>query len=401
MSDKFSDVDNLLRGLFPSSHLSLQELFDKKAYELELPPTSIYNMIGIQSRTIKGILSGTQKIVDVTNLIKIANFLQLPKEDIIKLYLEAVERNFPTSVISHEKIEFIRENFNLAVLRKAGLINSLTDFEHIEKRLVERLGLKSIFEYRKPNSDIAFSSGVFKPENNIVRENWIRFATACFEEISNPYEFRRDDLIKLFPKIRKYSIDVALGITEVIRMLYKLGITVVVMAPLQSLQLRGATFSVNRKPCIALTNYRGHYATLWFALVHELYHVLFDWEEIKANKYHLTDDANEELSVKERESQADDFTREFLFSNEKIAAIKPFINDKEYVKEFAIENQVHPSIAYVFNAFTSKGTDSKAWARAVANSPKVAEAIASIEISWTDERSVEEIIQHHKPVLYI
>ena len=400
MSNRFRDVDALLNGLFPSNHQTLQEIFDKRVYELELSPTSVYKMLGIQYRTIKGILTGTQKLIDITNLAKISDFLQIPKKEVVTLYLEAVERNFPPDSIPLEKIDFIKANFNLAVLRKSGLISSITDFVHIDRRLTERLGLKSIFEYRHPSNDIAFSSGVFRPENSLVRANWIKFTTALFEEIDNPYPYRREELMRIFTNLRRHSMDVKRGLAEVIKMLYKVGITVLVLSPLQTLQLRGATFSVNNKPCIALTNYRGFYATLWFGLIHELYHTLFDWEDIRTNRYHLTDDSNEELSVRERELEADNFAREYLLPYDKIKLIRPYINDNAYVQEFAISNQVHPSIAYVFNAFEAKGTDSKAWARAKAHSPDVEDAIKDIGISWGDERPLEEIIKPLKATLY-
>jgi hypothetical protein len=400
MIDKFSDIDALLNGLMKPDKQTLQEIFDKKLQELDIALTVACKLMDIQSRTLKGILSGSQKVIDVTNLNKLASFLQLPKEQVIKLYSDAVEENFPTTNVTPDKINFIRENFDLAVLRKAGLIDSITDFAHIEKRLVTRLGLKSIFEYRKPNMDIAFSSGRFKAENILTRAYWVNAATFVFQEINNPYPYNREDLIKLFPTLRWYTMNVDLGLVDVVKQLYKLGITVIFQDSLQSLQLRGATFAVNGKPCIALTNFVGFYSTVWFALIHELYHVLFDWEEIKVNKYHLTDDSNEELSVRERENEADKFARNYLFSEEKTNYIRRYINDKEFVAEFAAENHVHPSFPYVFVAF---GHDNRtAWGRARANSPTtdVDRAVAPIDMTCHGEESVEERIQKVKHKIY-
>ncbi|MFB9865653.1 ImmA/IrrE family metallo-endopeptidase [Rufibacter immobilis] len=398
MHGRFKDIDTLLNGIMAPDELTLKELFERKVGELRLAPTAAYNIIGIQSRTIKGILNGSQKVVDITNLTKIANFLQLPREKVVALFLDAVEKNFPTYNISPEKIEFIKSNFDLAVLRKSGLIDNITDFEQIEKRIVARLGLRSIFEYRKPSIDVAFSSGLFKPENDLTRSFWVQSALACFNEIDNPYPYDREELIKVFPKIRRHSMNVERGLLEIIRALYKIGITVIYQPPLQKLQLRGATFSNNNKPCIVLTNYVGFYATLWFALIHELYHVLFDWEEIKANKYHLTDDSNEQLSVREREAEADDFAREYLFSKQKTADVRPYINNSVYVEKFAADNHVHPSLIYVFNAFDAPKGNRMVWAIARKNSPEIEECTKALDIPW--ERSVEEVVQSLKPEVY-
>jgi len=399
MIDKFSDIDALLNGLMKPEKQTLQELFDKKLQELGMSPTVACKIIEVQPRSLKGILSGSQKVVDVTNLNKLANFLQVPKELVLKLYSDAVEENFPTATITGDKITFIKENFDLAVLRKAGLIDSISDFAHIEKRLTTRLGLKSIFEYRKPSVDIAFSSGNFKAENNLTRAYWVNAASVVFKEIDNPYPYSREELIKLFPTLRWHTTNVDLGLVDVVKQLYKLGITVIFQDSMQTLQLRGATFSVNGKPCIALTNYVGFYSTVWFALIHELYHVLFDWEEIKANKYHLSDDSNEQLSVREREDEADKFAREYLFSEEKIKQVRRYIQDEEYVAEFAAEHHVHPSFLYVFTAKYSSDNRS-AWARARLHSPDVNRAVRLIDMTCHGDEPVEQTIQKVKHKIY-
>ena len=396
MTDNFKDIASLL--FKPES---LKELFERKLIELDLNQTSVLNILGIQSRALTKILDGTQKLIDPTVLVKLAHFLQLPNEKVFKLYLDAVERNFPVETAPPEKIKFIRENFDLAVLKKAGFINSLTDFNHIEQRLLARLGLRSIFEYRKPPIDIAFSSGYFKQESSLTRGFWIKAAMACFEEIDNPNDYDREKLITLFPQLRWYTMNEERGISEVIRLLYRVGVTVIYQPPLQTLQLRGATFSVNDKPCIVLTNYVGFYATLWWGLIHELYHVLFDWDEILTNKYHLTDDSNEQLSVQERESMADNFAREYLFSNEKLKTLRPFIQDASYVGDVAKDNHVHPSIIYAFNAFDTGKNDRKAWARARRHSPDIKEVIKKIDLPWEDAHRVEEIFEVRKSLIYI
>lgn len=402
MDDKFSDIDALLNGIMMPDKPTLQELFDKKLREFKMTLSAASKIIGMQPRAVKKILNGSQKLLDVSNLPSIANFLEIPREEVIKLFLEALERNSPTSAgASSNRVSFIKENFDLIVLRKAKFIQSITDFKHIEKRITARLGLKSIFEYRKPTIDIAFSSGSFKPENDRTRAFWIRAAMACFEEIDNPNEYSRQDLIALFPRLRWHTMNVEHGLTEIIKQLYKIGITVVFQPPLLTLQVKGATFNINRKPCIVLTNYVGFYPTLWFALIHELYHVLFDWEEIKEGKYHLTDDSNEQLSVREREKEADSFARNYLFSNEKMDRVRPYLSDTEYVKEFARDNHVHPSLIYAFHAFDVGDTDRMAWARAKRNSPPVGDSIEVIDLPWVDENPVEELLHKYKSEVYI
>lgn len=369
MATKFN-VDGLIGDLFDLD--TLKNVFDSRLIELKIAPTTASDILDIDYRAMLNIINGTKKIADYTNLIKIASFLQISTAEVVRLYVKALEKNFPEqSSISPEEVKFIQDNFDLAALKKAGFIKSITDFPEINMKLTQALGLRSILDYVKPSGDVAFSSGAKKPKNENNRLQWIAFARETFEEINNPHDYNRQALTEYFPKIRWHCTNVELGLPSVIKDLYKMGVTVIYQEALPALHLRGATFAVYDKPCVVLTNYRGFYPTLFFALIHELFHVLFDWEEIKANGYHLTDDDEKELSVKAKEDEADEFAREYLFSKEKTQFIKPHLNNNpEFVEKFTLENHVHPSFAYVFNAFDLGKTHRWAWALANTYNPK-------------------------------
>src|SRR5690348_15874680 len=92
--DKIQDINTLLNNVLKPETPGLKELFDKKVAELQITFTNVLEILNIQHRALKGILEGTQKMVDVTNLIKLANFLQLSKEDVIKLYIDSLEKSY-------------------------------------------------------------------------------------------------------------------------------------------------------------------------------------------------------------------------------------------------------------------------------------------------------------------
>jgi HTH-type transcriptional regulator/antitoxin HigA len=398
--DKIQDINAILNNILKPETPGLKELFDNKVAELQITSTNVLEILNIQHRALKGILEGTQKMVDVTNLIKLANFLQLPKEDVIKLYIDSLEKTYSENIVSPKKIKFIQENFDLAALKKAGFIDSISDFENIESKLVSFLGLKSIFEYKRPSIKPAFSAGLVKPKNELTRSLWIHSAMTYFEDINNPYEYDRKALIEYFPNIRWHSTNVEFGLLTIIKDLYKLGVTVIYQAPLPALHLRGATFSINDKPCIVLTNYVGFYGTLWFALIHELFHVLFDWDEIRNNIYHLSDQDENELVVKEKEKEANSFAREYLFPKEKMNQINYNINNSVFVEEFAKNNHVHPSIIYVFNAYDSSKTNRVAWARARKNEPDISKCISHLENPWKSSKPINQIVREKKLEIY-
>ncbi len=400
MDNRKFNVDELLSGIFkPIQKRTLREVFNQRLDELEITQTNACEILKMEFRTLNGILDGTQKRIDVINLIKISDFLKSSKELVIQLYIESLESNFPHEVsLSPDKIEFIKANFDLAVLKKANFIDSVTDFPEIEKKITSFFGLKTIYDYERPAVDVAFSAGLVEPKNKLTRAFWIQAAKTAFEEIDNPHPYDRKALVEYFPQIRWHSTSVELGLKNVIRDIYRTGVTIIYQPSLPALHLRGATFCVNGKPCIVLTNYVGFYPTLWFALIHELFHVIFDWDEIRSNQYHLSGIDDERLTVIEKEKEADHFAREYLFSKEKTQKIKPYLNDREYVKEFAHNNHVHPSFIYVFNAHD---TGSRlAWARAKTETPDMTSLFINIENSWSNPVSIREYVKSIESNLY-
>jgi HTH-type transcriptional regulator/antitoxin HigA len=400
-------LDQLLNELYKpqpnSDKVTLNSLFEKRLNELDITRTDAQRIINIEYRTLNGILSGSQKRVDFFILLKLAGFLKISKHEIATLYLEAMEQSFPDAgILVSDKIEFIKSTFDLATLRKVGFIKSITDFEEIEHNICELFELSDIFEYKSPSVDVAFSSGAVQPNNLQNRAIWLMQAEKTLKALNNTYEYNRDSLIKYFSKIRWHSTDVNYGLVNVIKDLYKLGITVVWQASLPTIHLRGATIPVNGKPCIILTNYRGFYPTIWFALLHELYHVIFDWEEIKVGKYHFSEEEGErQLSVREKEQEADNFAREYLFSNDKLSHIQAYIDDDNYVDSFARSNHVHKSFIYVFHAFNvSKSQDKFAWARAKKYNPDITGLLNHLENSWEGYKPISQFIKPLKLKIY-
>ncbi|PWG78055.1 ImmA/IrrE family metallo-endopeptidase [Pararcticibacter amylolyticus] len=391
MSKREFDVDELLGGLFPKE--SLSDIFEKRLKELDMLPTQSLDILGIEYRALQGFLNGSKKMIDATNIFRLANFLKMPRDKVASLFLDALEKNFSDSDYPQSKIDFIKANFDLAALRKAGFINSITHYRNIENQINRRFGYASIFEYKPVNKGIAFSSGMIQPKNLQSRQVWIKNAIERFERLNNPYPYDRDRLIKYIPSIRWQCTNVSEGLHYVISDLYRLGVSVLYQSPLSNLHIRGATLVINEKPCIVLTNYRNFYPTLWFALIHEIYHTLFDLDEIKTNVYHVSDDDAKDLALKEKENKADCFARDYLFSKDKLAAVRPHINNSSFVNTFAEKNQIHPSFIYLFYAYDSGNDDTKAWQRAQKYNPPFDELIDMLDLKWTDEISIDENIK--------
>ncbi|WP_422361922.1 ImmA/IrrE family metallo-endopeptidase [Reichenbachiella sp.] len=402
MNNRQATIEEFLNSI-ERDGLSLRQIFTNRLKDLDLSFTASKDIIGISPRALNGILDGTQKLIDITNLSRLSNFLQISEDEVYNLYRNAVNRNFATTAnVDAQKAIFIRDHFDLANLRDSGFIPDINDYADIESRIVSYLNLDSIFDYKPIKNNAAFSSAKTKSKSELNKDYWIFAAIQVFKEIQNPNEYNRDALIEYFPKVRWHSTSIELGLLNVIRSLYDFGVTVVFLPTLKSLHLRGATISVNRKPCIVITNYRNFYATLWFALVHELFHVIFDWEEIKSQRYHLSEESSDVLTVVEKENEANDFTQEYLFSKEKIKRIRPNIYDDQAVESFARINHVHPSLIYAFNAFEAGNNNRSFWALAKKKNPdnELKKLLSTLDNSWQNPKPITEYVRSIKSKFY-
>jgi len=351
-NNKHKDIDALLKRIFTENpkvnYFPLQELFDQRLAYLEITKHQASKILDADQKTIDSILVGDAKKVDFVTILKLSNFLEIPYEELMNKYFKLVADTHNDSVLLAKKRSFIVNNFDLPSLKKLGFIESINDFEHIEERINAFFGYDNLFEHSKYKITAAFSSGK-RVTNKANLMFWYAVAGQSLDRTPNPNEYDREGLIEFFPQIRWHSMNLENGLQLVAQALYKFGVTLIVVPKFNTdLHIKGATLSYRDKPCIVLTKYTKYYATIWFTLIHEIFHVLYDWDEIRDEKYHITGETN---SVEINESEADSFARQYLFSDEKMKTVTPHINEPKFVKHFAEKNHVHPSIIYTFYSF--------------------------------------------------
>lgn len=388
------NVDNLLNDLFKKS---LRELFDERIEQLGIVPTNALEIMDIEYRALQNIVDGESTRVDARNFSKLAVFLNISKEEVIRLFYKAVDEKFPDlSNITSDKKIFIGDHFDLATLKKIGFIDDILNYKEIDEKITLYFGLNSILDYKLPTQQIAFSVGLRGHKNILSFGFWINSAQYFLRKLNNPYPYNPQGLKEYFPKIRKKSLDVDQGLIDVISDLYKLGITVFYQTSIPSFHLKGATIVVSDKPCIVLTDYMGYYLTLWHTLCHEISHVLFDFEEIKKEIFHISKDDSDDLDWNEKEKSADNFAKEFLFSSENMSQIKPHINNRKFIIEFAEKNQIHESFLYTYYAYEYGKLDKKAWSRAKLYNPSFERGLKRIENNWLNSTSIDDHVKYLK-----
>lgn len=389
------NVESLLNSIFSDADYNIKVVFEQKLIEYNLSRTKALNLLNIDKDVFDEILNGTAKQPNLIHIVKIAEFLGVEVNNFINVVLKNQSSENISAIDSARKATFIVKNFDVKALTKLGFFNSKFSTEELVNKVLDYFGYTTINEFEKQLDEPLYSR-VKKNHSDKMKDFWIKSAYQTFKIINNPNEYNRERLKDLIIKVKPYSQDVNNGLLTVCRALYNIGVTVIFQNYLTTTQVRGATFIINEKPCIVITDFNKNYPTLWFTLLHELNHVLFDFDTIEKSSYHLSDD-NDLFLI---EDQANTFARNFFMAEEKFQYIKKYINNPYLVSKFANEIEVHPSIVYSFFTWYQKELYGKNYHAAFKQFfPDYSNAVEKLNpITW-NESSIKEISERIKTVL--
>ncbi|MFT4734610.1 MAG: HTH-type transcriptional regulator/antitoxin HigA [Roseivirga sp.] len=391
-------IDELLnKSLDGSDNSSLKEFLQRKLEVTGLSKTQFEKLANLQRRSLDGILDKSSKQTDILNLLKLGEFLDLTLEELIIYHLKDRPFEEIKELQNSTEITFINKYFDLKTLANLGFIDKNASVEDLSSRICEFFHLDDLFDYERELNDALYSR-TKRSFHDKMRDFWIKSSYKYFELIDNPNEYVRDDLKKLIPKIKPYTQNVEKGLLTVFRALFNIGITVVFQPMLPKTQIRGATFLINEKPCIIITDLNKNYSTIWFSLLHELHHVLFDIEQLSEIKYHLTGEPDLFLM---QEDKANQFASDYLISTEKMKFIEPLIHNPLMVSKFANELQVHPSIIYSQFQFRQADKGKNYWGAFKDHFPDIEIAKKNLNVSNWDVDSLEMAAKKVKEILTV
>lgn len=354
-------MDEIYQLLSGGAAKGLHQTYTEKIREMGLSDLQVSRILKIDKSTFSRLLckleEGLVEKLDFYSVLKLCHLLGLSIEEMSQIYVASMTPQHIAELETARKARFIVSHFDLKGLKEAGFLDNVNDFDSIESRITTFFGLDSIFDWRTEIGAVAFSRSK-NISHDKMREFWVRSAIFQFEKIGNPNDYSRDELLAIIPKIAPYTRYEEKGFRTVLQALYNVGVTVIFQPYLTKTQVRGGTFVVNDKPCIVITDLNKTYAGIWFALMHELYHVVYDLEQLKSLRYHLTGETQSDLYLF-REEFADFFGREILFPKEKMEFIRHSINSPDYVAAYAAKNHVHPSIIYSFYCYEESAKNNK------------------------------------------
>ncbi|NKI28197.1 protein of unknown function [Arenibacter nanhaiticus] len=389
-------ISNLLDRSFKTNK-DFEKLLKDKLKSTGLSKTHFERLSGIQRKSLDGILKKSSKQTDILNLLKLGEFLELSLEDLIVLHFKDRPSEEIRDLQNSMDITYINKNFDLKTLASLGFINIDDSVEELSTRICNFFELDSIYDYEKDLNDALYSR-TKRSYSDKMKDFWIKSSYKYFELIDNPNEYSRKDLIDIIPKIKPYTQNVEKGLLTVFQALFNIGITVVFQPSLPKTQIRGATFFINNKPCIVITDFNKNYATIWFALIHELNHVLFDLETIENTKFHLSGEPDLFLL---QEDKANEFASEYLLSSEKMRYIEKLIDNPLIVKRFAKECQIHPCIIYSQYQWRQSELGNNYWGYFKEHFPDINLATKNLHVSNWDAESLRIAAENIRELLTV
>lgn len=392
------DVDKLLQDIFNDDvSFDLKSRFDEKIEEYGITKTKALKLLSIDKDVFEDIINGTAKQPNLIHVVKIAEFLEVNVDDFIQMVLKNQNTENITSIDRARKVRFLMKNFDVKALTKEGFFENVDDVDLLVERVLHYFGYDSIRSFEDELVTPLYSRTKRKFSDK-MKDFWVRSAYQTFKLINNPNEYDRERLKDVVVNMKPYSQDVKNGLYTVCRALYNIGVTVIFQNYLTTTHVRGATFIINNKPCIVLTDNQKKYPTIWFTLLHELHHVLFDYDAINTNSYHLSDD--EDLFLIEEKANA--FARDYFLPKADFDYIKTYIKNAYVVERFAKDKEIHPSLVYSFYIWYQKELYDKNYHAAFKEFyPDYKVAVSRLNpIAWNEE-SVRVVSEKIKAVFEI
>lgn len=373
--------------------------------------TKVAQLLGLPNyKHVTNILEGEEEIT-LRCAIAIANLIGISEQQLLdSAYKELKEEN-GLDLDRLRYASFLYSNFDCKVLKALKLFGSNDTDEQMCNRLVKYFGYHSIFEYQVP---ISPKSALFSKRKISAQEKrdqlmmnfWLTTAQRSFVEMNNPNEYDRE-LLKDFvlKRIKQYTNDINSGFSIAIYVLYQLGVSVLVQDYVTGTRAYGVSLMVNGKPCIVLTALGGHYYKLWITLLHELYHILNDWDYLQQVGCMVSDESQGELFVSE--SDADRFAYNCLIPQSLYSKLELIIDSKIKVNQLAQKLSVHPTIVYGIyleqendKIKKKKGFEKHVYLRNILLT-KDTKCLKNITYNPIEEGSIKTAVKHVKEALGI
>ena len=327
--------------------MSLADFFEQHREALGVSQRQMCDGAGVERKTYQRLLNGESQKVDIMTIMALARFFHIDESEIV----HAVEASGSNPDIERlrraHRTGYIHRHFDLSALKRVGFISTTADIDYVESRIKAYFGFDSILQY----SSIPVSLPRFKRTTESVSDRmldfWLHSINHQFIQLDNPNPYDEEYVRRILRMARALTMDEANGLRRIISELYRAGVTVVFESYLGSTKIYGGTFVIKGKPCVVVTDLYKKYPTMWHSLLHELYHVLKDQDDIVRDGFHLSTEGPFSLFTSQlSEGFADEFAGRALCTPEMLAHVREQISIPTIVAARAHEWGVHKKVLY-------------------------------------------------------
>lgn len=96
---------------------SLKELYENRRDSLHLTDRQVLKILGMDANSLKPILNGTAKQINLISMVKLGHFLGLTVNDMIKVYVPEFSPEQIGEIQRAREAGYIMENFDIATLQ--------------------------------------------------------------------------------------------------------------------------------------------------------------------------------------------------------------------------------------------------------------------------------------------
>ncbi|MDY5532275.1 MAG: hypothetical protein SPF83_01275 [Butyricimonas virosa] len=330
-----------------NQELSLREMIKSFMEDNDIAESAIADEIKINRETFAKFLNGISELKFI-HAIRFMKLLNLTESQLVAAYSKDFDENEIASSDKFERLSYITRNFDVVTLKKIGVIKCRAKIEEYEQQICEFFGFNSIYEY----DDTSLMPTLFSKSRKAVLQEkeakmttfWLKCAISSFTKINNPHEYDKDLLVQLLKRVGEFTQDEINGYKKFVLVLFQLGITVLTQSYISGTKAFGVTMILHGKPCIVITDMNKKYHKLWISLLHELYHVINDFEMLEGMSYHLSNPETPEILL--NESKADQFALNVLINPSIQRQLGKIVSFPFKIRQLAKELNVAPSIIY-------------------------------------------------------
>ena len=321
------DLSTLFERNADEGFRSLAEFFEYHRNELGISQRQMCDGAGVQRKTYQRLIAGESQSNDIVTILALARFFHIEEDEIVHAVERAVTPEEAEQLRRARRTGFIHRHFDLAALKRVGFITTTADIDYIEARIKTYFGFDSILQYSSAPVHLPRFKRTTKSVSDQMLDFWLHSVNHQFVQIDNQNPYDEKYVRRILRMARALTMDEANGLRRIISELYRAGVTVVFESYLGSTKIYGGTFVIKGKPCVVVTDIYKRYPTLWHSLLHEMYHVIKDQEDIARDGFHLsTEDSFSLFTSQVSEGFADEFASRALCPPEMLEHVRDQIS---------------------------------------------------------------------------